>query len=144
MNKMQKISGMVMAAALACVFAVAQPATAQMRRPAPAASAPIAVDLGSSLFQVTGTMTTTTGVTSTADLTGTTAVTITGATTTTTPSGSVLLPATGADLSQQQRNVNMEVIPLLMLLSGAALLVAVGLMSLAQRDYRRQNDDQWQ
>jgi hypothetical protein len=138
MNKMQKLWGKVMAGALIGVFAVAQPAAAQSRVAAPPASPQIVVDLGSSAFQVTGTVTTTTGVTSTADLTGTTAATSTGTTT----SGSVLLPATGADLSQQQRNVNMEIIPLLMLLSGIALLVAVGLMSLAQRDYRRQNDDQ--
>jgi hypothetical protein len=105
-------------------------------------------DLSSSVYQVTGTTTTTatTGITSTADTTstGTTTSTTTAGSTSadSTASGSVLLPSTGGDQSQLQQNANLGIIPLLLLVSGIALVAAMILMSIAQRNYRRQNDDQ--
>lgn len=183
LNKMRMVAGVFVAAVLAGAFVVTQPVAAHMRVAAPASSPQVVVDVHSDMFQVTGTVTTTTGVTGTADLTGTTTSTttsgsvllpatgtdlsssvqqVTGTMTTTsttgitdtttstttavitdtTSTGSVLLPATGADLGNNARQVtDRDIIPLLMLLAGVALVISVLLMSFAKRDYRRQNDD---
>lgn len=183
---MFRVMGIAAAAALAGLFVTASPASAQ--------DIFSGIEVGN-VFQVTGTVTTTTGVTSTADLTGTTGTTTTATTTDTTSSGSVLLPATGADLSsstqqvtgtttttdttgmtgtvttttgvtstsattdttttgsvllpqsgadlsQQQRNVSIEIVPLLMLLAGIAMVAAVALLSMAKHDHRQPTDDQ--
>jgi hypothetical protein len=109
-------------------------------------------DLSSSVGQVTGTTTTTgtagTGASASVTSTsGTTSTTATGTSTTvtetsTTSSSSVLLPQTGADLSQQgQQVITNTMVPLALLIAGVALVMAVVLMSFASRDYNQQKRD---
>jgi hypothetical protein len=96
-------------------------------------------DLSSSVQQVTGTTTTTdtTGITGA----GTTATSTTTSGDASTTGSGVLLPQSGADLSQQQRATPNTFVPIAMVIAGIALIMAVVLMTFAKRDYRQQNRD---
>ncbi len=98
-------------------------------------------DLSSVAQQVTGTATTTgtTGTGATSDGTTTTSTTTGDAN----PSGSgVLLPQSGADLSQQQQAAPNTFVPIALVIAGVALIMAVVLFSFARRDYGQQKRDQ--
>jgi hypothetical protein len=100
-------------------------------------------DLSSLAQQVTGTNTTT-GTTG-SDATGagtTTTGTTAGGDASTTGSG-VLLPQSGADLSQQQQQGGQPnaMVPVALVIAGVALVLAVVLMSFARRNYGQQKRD---